>query len=1118
MKSCSKCSKENRDNAVYCKWCGNPFADSDPYASLIAKDGVADILENFRMRCRALHSLSEKNGPGVTLGMDWLLIGDSGTGKSFLADMILDIAWKEKVIKEKKLYTYDASTISEFNENFTANMGNAGKGILHITNAQKIVPDGFSDNVCQLDRLFAEMKDGRNCPMVILSGLTTGFLSFLKSNPDIYSLFEFKVRLNPFSDSDLTELCGRQIRQRYKLTVTDDAREKLLYVFKKICRNRDATFGNGHLAQAKAEEIVVNVVSRCGSEVTRDDITGEMFIPKTEEEIFSELDGFIGLDNIKSEIRSVINNLKAEKRKAGEGAKIELKEHYVFTGNPGTGKTTVARLFADILNALEVLPSGQLIEVTRKDLVADWVGGTAKMVENAVSRAMGGVLFIDEAYSLKNGDSDSFGQEAVDTLIPLLENNKGKFVCIIAGYTREMKLFLRSNPGMESRFGKTVEFKDYTSDELKKIFLNFVSSGGYVIEEGNERHLKNLFDRMYLGRKDTFGNAREVRILYNRAVERHNKRLAEMDDEEYRACCSVLTRLDIEGDEAVQEMSPDDIMKEMDDFVGMESVKNFIRSLAVEMQFYRDRREKAGGGARMPAVNIILTGNPGTGKTSVARVFGKLFKAMGVTASDKVVEKSRKDIVGEYSNTADKNMDKAVNEAMGGVLFLDEAYSFARVDEIGRSNDSEGRLALERLMTRMENDKGKFVLVCAGYRDKMKDFMRANEGLQSRFTHNIHIDDYSAEELLEIYSRLAAKDGFTFAEGARDTALKMFDAMVTAKDAKFGNAREAVKSFDKTMRRLSARLAARGGAETAPEEYSLITQADIPYDPPAEVSEDECLAELNALVGLDSVKKEIRAMVAYVKQEKLKAETLGTEYKGFSDHYLFLGNPGTGKTTVARIMGRILYALGAVKRPDVLEVGRAELIAGWSGQTALKTRETVMQAMGGILFIDEAYTLVTGFHDEFGQECIGTLVPLLENEKGKFVCIAAGYTREMSAFLDSNSGLASRFNKKLFFEDYDGAALTEIFLMKCREDRLVVPDDVVAAVREKFDGMYRCRTENFGNAREVNNFYRKMKQNMSRRTEFEMERLQASNPSITLREAAGRVNILKVAVSDLDMD
>lgn len=1110
MKTCQKCGKTNRNEASYCKWCGERLAAvAEPVEAakaergsaravasassatagmpdgMIAKECVKEPMASFTKRCEQTAEFRKRTGSDTRPGLDCIITGETGTGKTYLAGKLAGILYHNKITDNLRPKTVDAADWNEFNSKLDENLAKIKTGVLVVTNCQNLV--SAQGGSTQLDKLFARMKIDVNMPVVILCGLEDGFGTFIRANSNALSLFEFRFSISPFKDSDLKTLCVSLVKEKFRTPISSDAERKLGLVFKKMFRD-GCTKENGILAGKIAEESAFNMFSRGGSEIEAADIQREPFEELTEEQIMAKINAFTGLTEVKQEIRSIIDNIKRQKRD-NPGKPVQLKSHFVFTGNPGTGKTTIARLFADILGSLQVLPSGHLVEVMRKDLVSQYVGDTALKTEQVINKAMGGILFIDEAYALKQGDDDKVGQEAIDTLLPYLENRAGDFICIIAGYTKEMTMFLRSNSGLDSRFKKKIEFKDYNGKELTEIFLNMVKKKGLSLTDEASGKVGKYFERMYLSRTDTFGNAREVRNAFDRSFERLCTRTAGMSDDEYARSGKVLTWEDIAGPDGTKEISVESVMKELDSFVGMESVKKALRDLAEEMRF-QQRRMEFGGKASIRPVNIILTGNPGTGKTSVARVLGKLFKAMGICSTDRVIEKSRKDIVSTYANESDKNMDKAVNEAMGGVLFIDEAYALAPFDDTGHCSDSEGIKALERLMVRMENDRGKFVVVCAGYKDKMRNLMRANEGFASRFTHRINIDDYTPEELTEIFRRMAEGQGYTFTGGTLDKALKAFRKLSAEKSGKdFGNAREARNMLDSVLGNIGTRVNALPDDEITKDRFFTILPEDIPFKEPKIASEDECLAELDSLIGLESVKNEIRSMLNEMRQRKMDSEISGGQFTAITpDHYLFLGNPGTGKTTVARLMGKMLYSLGVISRPDVIEVSSADLVARFVGQTAPKTREVVDRAMGGTLFIDEAYSLTQG-NDGFGKECVTELLKLLEDRKGKFVCIAAGYTREMSQFLDSNSGLKSRFTKTITFEDYNPEELMDIFRLYCRKEGYSIESEAETILKSRFKDMYDNRSFDFGNGRDVRNMFGEVKSAVAGRAYSKMKEL-----------------------------
>lgn len=1073
--NCNKCGRENRPEASFCRFCGEPLVQETTQKGLIGKASITAILDDLDNKLQVAKVVAEN---GTRIGLDCLILGDSGTGKNFIADLIASKMLASGVVK-KAATKVDAADWDEFVSDFDKKIAALKDSVLLITNAQKLLPTSKASDVNQLDKLFTRMRNTEGAPIVIMCGLHNDLAEFLENNKDVHRLFEFDFVLPAFGLNDLTELTLALLKEKYKVETADNLSTKLKAHFGWYMRQTDIGHTNGHLSEKVAESLYVKATLRGSKVVEAQDIdTSECFIPKNEDQILAELDNYVGLLNVKEEIRAIIRNVKTKKEK---GVKDKLlKDHYLFTGNPGTGKTTFARKFGEVLNAIGALPTGQFVEISGKDFIGQYVGDSEVNVKKFVDKAMGGVLFIDEAYALtgSNGSQSSFGMDAINTLLTLLENRKGDFVCVMAGYTKEMGEFVRMNPGIPSRCNVTIEFPDYTARELETLFRNMLSRNSenteFTLDSKAEEMLPKIFDKMYLKRSETFGNAREVRNLFDLAVKRHRLRNATDD---------VLTYADIVGEDATEEISVDDIMKEFDGFVGMQSVKDAIRRIAKEIAVQRQLIEMGEAAEGLTKYNFILTGNPGTGKSTVARIFGKVFKALGVTSTDRVTEKVPKDIIGQYVNESDKKMDAAINEAMGGVLFLDEAYDLEPMDAAGQSMSSEGKKAVQLLMTRMENEAGKFVVICAGYPKEMATFMNSNPGLKRRFSHTIHIEDYSAEELLEIYERAAKAKKYNFSladETVRMKALNMFRNMIAMKDDKFGNAGEAMKKVAETKTNINNRLMSIPPDQWTPEVLHTALAEDIPYEEPAKVSIDECLAELNALIGLGGVKDALTKLAHTINNEIESAKQENRRPEIPLGHYLFLGNPGTGKTTVARLMGKILYSMGALPTPNVVEVGKSNLVGRYVGDTEAITSHVIDTAMGGILFIDEAYQLAS---DQFGRNALEVLVARLENDRGKFVCIAAGYTYEMESFISENSGFESRFpqRNRITFEDYNPDELFQIFMIYANKGGYVLDPMAENAVRGKLTMLYNNRGRSFGNGRDARNLFDEVKSNLAAR-------------------------------------
>ena len=296
-------------------------------------------------------------------------------------------------------------------------------------------------------------------------------------------------------------------------------------------KNKKETGGAGSVARANAGQGTSTAKKKADTDAKKEDKD------KTLEELYEELNSLVGLKSVKQDLTNLINLIKVKKIREERGMKQpDINLHLVFSGNPGTGKTTVARLLAKIYKALGVVTEGQLIEVDRSNLVAGYVGQTATKTMEVIDSAMGGILFIDEAYTLiKEGDEKDFGQEAVDTLLKRMEDDRDSFIVIVAGYTEKMEKFVNSNPGLKSRFNKYIFFKDYTGKELYKIFQSMCSKQEYEPDEEAAEYIQEYLVRRAQAHEENFANAREVRNYIERCISRQATRIVNMDKPDDKA-------------------------------------------------------------------------------------------------------------------------------------------------------------------------------------------------------------------------------------------------------------------------------------------------------------------------------------------------------------------------------------------------------------------------------------------------------------------------------------------------------------------------------------------------------------------------------------------------------
>ena len=798
MTKCQKCQTLNRDEARFCKRCGKPLSvpKEREFEDLFAKDGLFDTLREFKKRIDVDRQMKER-GSKVHIQMDCVILGNAGTGKHFLANLLADWLVRSEVVYQSDIKVIDATDFQPWAGKMDENLNAIKDGLLVIHNVQKLFFNGESP---ELDMLFTRMHDRpTTMPIVIITGLRREFEEYLASKPEVAALFEFRFDLKPFTEKNLCEVTQYLLKKNFKFDITPEALKKLEGHYEWMMRKGGGTDNNGLLAELKAQELVVNALLRNGKRIEEQDVKGEVFVPRSEAEIWAELDDFVGLESVKEEIHKIIDNVKEAQREGGPDARPRLYDHYIFTGNPGTGKTTIARIFADILGATGVLPKGQYVEVAAKDMISEYIGGTERNVQDYVDRAMGGVLFIDEAYGFNDGQ---FGKAGIDKLVPILENKKGEFVCIAAGYRDDMKEFLKMNTGLPSRFNKQIEFPDYNAKELELIFLSMAKKKGFRLDQEASDKLHIEFENMYNRRGDTFGNAREVRNLLDCAIERRRVRHRTMSEAEVIREGKLLTYCDIAGEGVNKVIDIQEVMKELDELVGLENVKQSLRDLAATI---RREQKLAQSKNRTPNINIshyLFLGNPGTGKTTVARLMGKILYSLGVIASPEVYEVKREDLAGQYiGETAPKTRD-VVMKAMGAVLFIDEAYSL----NSGGLQDY-GREVINTLTPLLEDYKNKFVCIAAGYTRDMMEFLAQNKGLASRFDEKIYFDDYTPDELFRIFVSMATKKEFRLEDEALDAVKTLLGQAYARRDESFGNARTVRKTLDRAVKNLSSRVA-----------------------------------------------------------------------------------------------------------------------------------------------------------------------------------------------------------------------------------------------------------------------------------------------------------------------
>lgn len=518
------------------------------------------------------------------------------------------------------------------------------------------------------------------------------------------------------------------------------------------------------------------------------------------------LTNLVGLEPIKARIKEWLDWVQIHERYSIKG---KPTFHMIFTGNPGTGKTTVARLIGEIFQDFGILNKGHLVEVKAADLVADYVGGTAIKTNQVIDQALDGVLFIDEAYALAEKERGGFGAEALETLLTRMENDREKLVVILAGYKDPIDHLLRSNPGLSRRF--PVEnrffFPDFSVNQLVEILRNMLEVKGIQVEPETQDTLSTIVQEMSSRKGHNFGNAGEMRnfaeSLERLCFARYSKHnlnppfILQPEDisEEYRSYLQSPSF----------ELS--NLLTELDSLIGLDPVKRWLRKQVARVLFEQSRKTPSPRKEPIPLIrHLIFTGNPGTGKTTVARMIGQIYHALGLLRKGHLVEVSLPDLVAGYvGQTPAKVMDQ-VHRALDGVLFIDEAYALTRT--VGGENPSFGQEVIDTLVKVMEDYKGQICIILAGYPEEMAGLLRTNPGLSSRFANPISFPDFDRESMKKLLLKLAHQDQIGLPEDVLELAVDHLVTTQALNPSTFGNARQVIAFYEQMKDNLAERMMA----------------------------------------------------------------------------------------------------------------------------------------------------------------------------------------------------------------------------------------------------------------------------------------------------------------------
>ncbi|RLN36908.1 hypothetical protein BBO99_00005556 [Phytophthora kernoviae] len=1048
------------------------------------KQAAVNLFKNAMM----LQQLSAAQRKKNIMAFNYCFVGNPGTGKTTVARLFAQVMKDSQI---RRANTFVECTAQQLKDNgadeFRLKLKKAMGGVLFIDEAYELDPIGDFKGKPIVAELLTAAEDKRDDLSIILAGYEDDIQKKLYAYNDGLPSRFIEVVFEDFDAQDLEVIWDELAQGReweYEKAIAKVACRRLA----KAAGRKG--FGNARAVRNLFEQAVKEAMGREDFDGTLRfetvDLLGDRPSSNPKLQIvLNEVEEKIGWRKIKDELKKLvrISDENYERELKGQET-VPLCLNRLFLGNPGTGKTTCAEYYGRVLKTLHFLSNGEVVKKTASDFVGNHVGESQTKTSQILEMAKGKVLVIDEAYNLND---NMYGKQVLDVLVEKVQGTESDdLVVLLIGYAHEMSEMLRTqNTGLMRRFPPqyAFHFEDYTEHELLDILeWNCAKRSVICSYEVAEALLRQLALQKT---QPNFGNAGAVEQLIKHALGKAVSR--PMVDG-----MTVLTLADVGVDTEGEGVEENDPLKLLDKLYRMDEIREQLSRLRNEMKVAE--RE----GSALPEVgHFVFRGSPGTGKTTVARVMAHILHAIGVLATTKLVETSGLDLTAQYVGQTKQKVTEKLGEAKGGLLFIDEAY------ELGKG--TFGEEAMTTLVAAMTDPSYVgMVIIIAGYPKDMDQMLDRNAGLKSRFARYITFPDWEAQDAVIFLSSKAEAENFELESEAVESLQETFAVLKTLDN--FGNGRDAMSMWKELLQCRAQRVV------NGPEEERTITGID------AEKAGDNVLVArrgsgvagkgvacdgdpLKLLDGLYRMDK-IRDQLVRLQKEMAVAEREGTT-KPEIGHFVFRGSPGTGKTTVARVMAHILYAMGALATTKLVETSGNDLTAEYVGQTKEKVTGKLVEAKGGLLFIDEAYDLGKG---HFGEEAMTTLVAAMTDPAYVgMVIVIAGYPADMNIMLNRNAGLKSRFTRFVDFPDWEAEDGVAFLHTKATKEDIKLETEVEQVLHLAFIELKRL--DGFGNGRDAVRMWKELLQCRAERIFDVSEEVR----TITLKDAEMAVEIVLAA-------